>query len=112
MTAELALNSGMAMPALGFGVFQTPPTQTAEAVREALRVGYWLIDTAATYGNERGVGDAIVASGAERNALFVESKVWISDYGYHETLHAYDKSVRKLKVDVIDLFILHQALPG
>lgn len=112
MTPELTLNSGIAMPALGFGVFQTPPVETSGAVSEALRVGYRLIDTAAAYGNERGVGDAIGASGVERHALFVESKVWISDYGYEETLHAFDKSVRKLQVDVIDLFILHQALPG
>ncbi|MFE7196367.1 aldo/keto reductase [Microbacterium oxydans] len=112
MTTHLTLNNGVAMPALGFGVFQTPPAETADAVASALEVGYRLIDTAAAYGNERGVGDALRASGLPRDEVFLESKVWISDYGYEETLHAWEKSVRKLQVDVIDLFILHQALPG
>jgi len=112
MTNHLTLNNGVEMPALGFGVFQTPPAETAEAVASALEVGYRLIDTAAAYGNERGVGDALRASGIDRDEVFVESKVWISDYGYDQTLHAFEKSARKLQVDVIDLFILHQALPG
>ncbi|WP_396659302.1 aldo/keto reductase [Microbacterium oxydans] len=112
MTTHLTLNNGVAMPALGFGVFQTPPAETADAVASALEVGYRLIDTAAAYGNERGVGDALRASGLHRDEVFLETKVWISDYGYSETLHAWEKSVRKLQVDVIDLFILHQALPG
>ncbi|GAA1147635.1 aldo/keto reductase [Microbacterium oxydans] len=112
MTTHLTLNNGVAMPALGFGVFQTPPAETADAVASALEVGYRLIDTAAAYGNERGVGDALRASGLRRDEVFLETKVWISDYGYSETLHAWEKSVRKLQVDVIDLFILHQALPG
>ncbi|PRB15629.1 aldo/keto reductase [Microbacterium sp. MYb62] len=112
MTTHLTLNNGVEMPALGFGVFQTPPTETAEAVGAALDVGYRLIDTAAAYGNERGVGDALRASGLPRDEVFLETKVWISDYGYDETLHAWEKSIRKLQVDVIDLFILHQALPS
>jgi len=112
MTNPLILNNGIEMPALGFGVFQTPPAETAEAVAVALDTGYRLIDTAAAYANERGVGDAIRASGIDRDDVFIESKVWISDYGYDQTLHAYEKSARKLQVDVIDLFILHQALPG
>lgn len=109
---NLTLNNGVEMPAIGFGVFQTPPAETSEAVSAALSTGYRLIDTAAAYGNERGVGDALKASGLSRDEVFVESKVWISDYGYDETLHAFEKSARKLQVDVIDLFILHQALPG
>ena len=112
MTNHLTLNNGVEMPALGFGVFQTPPAETAEAVASALDTGYRLIDTAAAYANERGVGDALRASGIDRDDVFLESKVWISDYGYDQTLHAYEKSARKLQVDVIDLFILHQALPG
>jgi len=112
MTNHLTLNNGVEMPALGFGVFQTPPDETTTAVTSALSTGYRLIDTAAAYGNERGVGDAIRESGISRNEVFIESKVWISDYGYEETLHAFEKSARKLQVDVIDLFILHQALPG
>jgi len=106
------LNNGVEMPALGFGVFQTPPAETAEAVSVALSTGYRLIDTAAAYGNERGVGDAIRAAGLPLADVFIESKVWISDYGYDQTLHAFDKSARKLGVEVIDLFLLHQALPG
>lgn len=109
---HLTLNNGVEMPALGFGVFQTPPDETVKAVSSALSTGYRLIDTAAAYANERGVGDAIKASGLSRDNVFIESKVWISDYGYGETLHAFEKSARKLQVDVIDLFILHQALPG
>lgn len=109
---HLTLNNGVDMPALGFGVFQTPPDETVEAVSVALSTGYRLIDTAAAYANERGVGDAIKASGLARSDVFIESKVWISDYGYDETLHAFEKSARKLQVDVIDLFILHQALPS
>ncbi|GAB3599295.1 aldo/keto reductase [Microbacterium tumbae] len=112
MTNTLTLNNGVEIPAIGFGVFQTPPAETAEAVAVALETGYRLVDTAAAYANERGVGDALRASGSARDEVFIESKVWISDYGYEETLHAYEKSIRKLQVDVIDLFILHQALPG
>jgi 2,5-diketo-D-gluconate reductase A len=106
------LNNGVEMPALGFGVFQTPPEETAEAVATALQTGYRLIDTAAAYMNESAVGEAMRSSGLDRSEVFIETKVWISDFGYDETLHAFDKSSRKLEVDYIDLFILHQALPG
>lgn len=106
-----ALNNGVTMPNLGFGVFQTPPDATATAVTEALRLGYRHIDTAAAYANERGVGDAIRASGLARDQVFIETKIWISDYGYEETLHAWKKSAGKLAVDRIDLLLLHQALP-
>lgn len=112
MTSTITLNNGVVMPALGFGVFQTPPDATAEAVETALRVGYRHIDTAAAYLNERGVGDGIRRSGLDRSDIFIETKVWISDYGYDKTLHAFEKSVRKLGVDTLDLLILHQALPG
>lgn len=108
----LILNNGVTMPALGFGVFQTPPEHTAEAVRTALKVGYRHIDTAASYENERAVGDAIRESGIDRDEIFLESKVWLSDYGYEETRHAFEKSAGKLGVDVIDLFILHQPSPA
>jgi len=109
---KLTLNNGVEMPALGFGVFQTPPAETVDAVEAALRTGYRHIDTAAAYGNERGVGEAIRRSGVDRSEIFVETKVWISDYGYDATLHAFDKSAGKLGVDQLDLFILHQALPS
>ncbi|GAA2605468.1 oxidoreductase [Paractinoplanes durhamensis] len=104
---NLTLNNGVEMPALGFGVFQTPPDETRTAVTSALEAGYRHIDTAAAYGNERQVGEAAAGSG-----VFLETKIWISDYGYDETLHGFDKSAGKLGVDQIDLLILHQALPS
>ncbi|QDP96606.1 aldo/keto reductase [Microlunatus elymi] len=110
MSENITLNNGVEMPALGFGVFQTPPEETEAAVAEALTVGYRLIDTAAAYGNERGVGAAIRASGLDRSEVFIETKLWISDYGYDEALHAFDKSAGKLGVDQIDLLLLHQPL--
>ncbi|EAP98276.1 putative 2,5-diketo-D-gluconic acid reductase [Janibacter sp. HTCC2649] len=106
------LNNDVEMPALGFGVFQTPPDETITAVEVALETGYRHIDTAAAYGNEREVGEGLRRSGVARNEVFVETKVWISDYGYDETLHAFDKSAGKLGLEQLDLFILHQALPG
>jgi diketogulonate reductase-like aldo/keto reductase len=80
-TAALTLNNGVTMPALGLGVFQSPPQETAAAVEAALRNGYRLIDTAAAYGNEREVGEAVRASGLDRSEVFLETKIWISDYG-------------------------------
>lgn len=106
------LNNGVAIPALGLGVFQTPPEETTTAVASALQDGYRHIDTAAAYGNEREVGAAIRESGIDRSEVFIETKIWISDYGYEATLHAFDKSAGKLGVDQIDLLILHQALPS
>ncbi|WP_167042678.1 aldo/keto reductase [Salinibacterium sp. ZJ454] len=112
MTATLTLNNGVEMPALGFGVFQTPPDETTSAVEAALTTGYRHVDTAAAYLNEREVGEGIRRSGVDRSDVFIESKVWISDYGYDKTLHAFEKSARKLGVDQIDLFILHQPVPS
>ncbi|WP_037503030.1 aldo/keto reductase [Solirubrobacter soli] len=112
-TSEVVhLNNGVTMPALGLGVFQSPPEETTAAVAAALRSGYRLIDTAAAYGNEREVGDAVRASGLDRADVFLETKIWISDYGYDETLHGFEKSAAKLGVEQIDLLILHQALPS
>src|SRR3954468_3494086 len=111
-TTALTLNNGVTMPALGLGAFQSPPEETAAAVEAALREGYRLIDTAAAYGNEREVGEAIAASGIDRSEVFLETKIWISDYGYDETLHGFEKSAGKLGVEQIDLLILHQALPS
>ena len=108
----LTLNNGVALPALGLGVFQTPPDETRDAGGAAIRAGYRHIDTAAAYGNEREVGEAIASSSVDRSEIFVETKVWISDYGYDQTLHAFDKSAGKLGLDQIDLLILHQALPS
>src|SRR5690349_16401239 len=108
----LELNNGVTLPALGLGVFQSPPEETTAAVEAALREGYRHIDTAAAYGNEREVGDAVRASSLDRSEVFLETKIWISDYGYDETLHGFDKSAGKLGVEQIDLLILHQALPS
>jgi 2,5-diketo-D-gluconate reductase A len=112
MNMKVTLNNGVEMPALGLGVFQTPPQETTSAVAAALETGYRHVDTAAAYGNEREVGQAVADSDVDRSEVFIETKVWISDYGYEQTLHAFDKSAGKLGVDVIDLFILHQALPS
>ena len=112
ITPALKLTDGVEMPALGLGVFQSPPEETTAAVEAALRDGYRLIDTAAAYGNEREVGDAVRGSGLDRSEVFLETKIWISDYGYDETLHGFEKSARKLGVEQIDLLILHQALPS
>jgi diketogulonate reductase-like aldo/keto reductase len=111
-TNTITLNNDVTLPAIGLGVFQTPPEETATAVLEALKLGYRHIDTAAAYGNEREVGQAIRDSGVPRDEIFIETKIWISDYGYEETLHGFEKSAAKLGVDTIDLLILHQALPS
>ncbi len=110
--STLTLNNGVEMPALGLGVFQTPAEETRAAVEAALSAGYRHIDTAAAYGNERQVGEAVRNSGLDPSEVFLETKIWISDYGYDKTLHGFEKSARKLGVDQIDLLILHQALPS
>jgi diketogulonate reductase-like aldo/keto reductase len=97
---------------IGLGVFQSPPDATAAAVAEALRVGYRHIDTAAAYMNERQVGEGIRRSGLKRDEVFIETKIWINDYGYDETLHGFEKSAGKLGVEELDLLILHQPLPS
>src|SRR3954453_10894421 len=111
-TPALNLNNGVEIPALGLGVFQNPPEETTSAVAAALDTGYRHIDTAAAYGTEREVGEATRASGLDRSDVGVETKIWISDYGYDETLHGFEKSARKLGVEQIDLLLLHQALPS
>ena len=108
---NVTLNNGVTLPAIGYGVFQTPPTETAAAVETALKSGYRHIDTAAAYRNERGVGEGLRRSGLAREEVFLETKVWVSDYGYDETLHAFEKSATKLGVSVIDMLILHQPMP-
>ena len=109
---SITLNNAVELPALGLGVFQSPPEQTTSAVESALAAGYRLIDTAAAYANEREVGEGIRRSGVPRDEVFIETKVWISDYGYDATLHAFEKSTRKLGVDRLDLLLLHQPLPS
>jgi len=106
----MTLNNGIKMPSLGLGVFQTPPDVTTTAVQEALLFGYRHIDTAAAYFNECEVGEGIRRSGIDRDEVFIETKIWISDYGYDATMHAFDKSAGKLGVEQIDLLLLHQPL--
>jgi diketogulonate reductase-like aldo/keto reductase len=108
----ITLNNGITMPAIGLGVFQTPPQETRQAVLAALNASYRHIDTAAAYGNEREVGEAVHSSDLDRSEVFLETKIWISDYGYDETMHGFEKSSRKLGVEQIDLLILHQPLPS
>lgn len=111
MVELITLNNGVTMPPVGLGVYQTPPEETVAAVETAIELGYRHIDTAAAYGNEREVGEGLRRSGVPRKDVFVETKVWVSDYGFDTTLHAFEKSARKLGVDRIDLLILHQAQP-
>jgi 2,5-diketo-D-gluconate reductase A len=108
----LTLNNGVQMPALGFGVFQTSPQDTVSAVRTAIETGYRLIDTAASYDNEREVGEGIRAAALSRSELFVTTKLWISDYGSEKTPIGFDASLRRLGLDYLDLYLLHQPAPA
>jgi 2,5-diketo-D-gluconate reductase A len=108
----LTLNNGVTLPTIGLGVFQSAPDETATAVESALRAGYRHIDTAAAYGNEREVGEGLRRSGVDRDEVFIETKVWVTDYGYDQTLHAFEKATGKLGVDTLDLLILHQPVPS
>jgi diketogulonate reductase-like aldo/keto reductase len=107
----LTLNNDVTIPALGLGVFQSPPEETLTAVETALRDGYRLIDTAAAYDNEREVGEGIRRSGVDRDEIFVTTKLWMSDYGYDAAQVGFDASLRRLGVDHVDLYLLHQPVP-
>ena len=109
---NFTLNNGVQIPVIGFGVFQTPPAETTAAVLAAFETGYRHIDTAAAYGNEQGVGEALRRSGLARQDVFIETKVWVTDYGYDETLRAFDKAAAKLGIETIDLLLLHQPHVG
>ena len=104
------LNNGVEMPMLGYGVFQTPPEETARCVREALEIGYRLIDTAQAYANEKGVGAAVRASGVPREEVFITSKIWVANMNYERATASIDESLRRLGTDYIDLMLLHQAM--
>ncbi len=108
-TSTFTLNNGVEMPVIGLGVYQSAPEDTAQAVEAALRAGYRLIDTAAAYENEREVGQGLRDSGVSRDEVFLETKVWINDFGREEAIHAFDKAAGKLQVEQLDLLILHQA---
>ena len=108
----VTLNNGVQIPALGFGVFQTAPDDTITAVTAALGAGYRLIDTAAAYGNEREVGEAIRRYGIGRSEITIETKLWISDYGPGKAQVGFDASLRRLGLDYVDLYLLHQPTPA
>ncbi|MFD9486767.1 aldo/keto reductase [Streptomyces sp. NPDC059991] len=104
----VTLNNGVEMPTLGFGVYQIPAEQTEQAVSDALAAGYRSLDTAAAYRNEEAVGRAIKSSGIPRQDLFVTTKVWVSDAGEDKARRAFDASLRKLGLDHLDLYLIHQ----
>jgi 2,5-diketo-D-gluconate reductase A len=104
----VTLNNGVQMPILGFGVFQIPAEQTEQAVTDALAAGYRHLDTAASYGNEEAVGRAIAASGIAREELFVTTKLWVQDTGEQNTKKAFGASLRRLGLDYLDLYLIHQ----
>jgi 2,5-diketo-D-gluconate reductase A len=105
---DVTLNDGVRMPILGFGVYQIPPEQTEQAVTDALAAGYPHIDTAAAYVNEEAVGRAIAASGIPRDELFITTKLWVSDSGEDAARRAFDKSLQRLGLDHLDLYLIHQ----
>lgn len=109
MKNSVTLNNTVEMPLLGFGVFQIPDAETEKAVAEALEVGYRSIDTAAAYQNEAAVGRAIAASGIPRAELFITTKLWVQDAGDEANTHrAFDKSLERLGLDYLDLYLIHQ----
>ncbi|MFF4345203.1 aldo/keto reductase [Kitasatospora sp. NPDC001540] len=109
---NVTLNNGVRMPQLGFGVFQVPDEETTAAVAAALEAGYRSVDTAAVYGNERGVGKALAASGLPREELFVTTKLWNADQGHDATLRAFDASLDKLGLEYVDLYLIHWPTPA
>ena len=109
---SITLNNGIAMPQLGFGVWQIEDDQAFTTVGQALEAGYRSIDTAAIYGNEAGTGKALAASGIPREELFVTTKLWNSDQGYDATLRAFDTSLGKLGLEYVDLYLIHWPLPS
>ncbi|MFH8750405.1 aldo/keto reductase [Streptomyces rimosus] len=109
---HITLNNGVAMPQLGYGVWQVPDDEAFTAVGNALEAGYRSIDTAAIYGNEEGTGKALAASGIARDELFVTTKLWNDAQGYDSTLRAFDESLNKLGLEYIDLYLIHWPLPA
>jgi diketogulonate reductase-like aldo/keto reductase len=106
---SVRLNNGVQMPSLGFGVFQVPdPAECERSVRDAIDVGYRLLDTAASYGNEEAVGNAIRSHGIDRGDLFVTTKLWVQDTSYEGAKAAFERSINKLQLDYLDLYLIHQ----
>ncbi len=109
LVKHVVLNNGVKMPLLGFGVFQvTDLAECERSVEDALRVGYRLIDTAASYRNEGAVGNALKNSSIARENLFITTKLWLTDTGYEKTKKAFDRSMKLLGLDVLDLYLIHQ----
>jgi 2,5-diketo-D-gluconate reductase A len=109
---QLNLNDGNSIPQLGFGVFQVPPEETRQAVSQALQTGYRLIDTAAAYGNEAEVGEAIADSGVSRDEVFLTTKLWNDDQGHDNALSAFEHSLERLGMEYVDLYLIHWPAPA
>jgi 2,5-diketo-D-gluconate reductase A len=107
----LPLGDGALMPQLGLGLWRTPPQDAAEVVRTAIDAGYRLIDTAAVYGNEIGVGEGLRAAGTEAGSIFITTKLWNDQQGYDRTLRACDESLRRLGLDTVALYLIHWPAP-
>jgi diketogulonate reductase-like aldo/keto reductase len=113
LETTFSLNNGVRIPVLGLGVYQVASgSETEQAVLSALQAGYRLIDTARSYKNEKGVGNAVRASGVPREQVFVTTKLWNLDHGYDSTLRAFDKSLEELGLDYLDLFLIHWPVKG
>jgi 2,5-diketo-D-gluconate reductase A len=111
-TPTLALNDGCHIPQLGLGTWQIPNADAARTVAEAITIGYRHVDTAAVYQNEQGVGQGIAASGIARNQIFVTTKLWNTNHGYDSALRALDESLAHLKLDAVDLYLIHWPCPA
>lgn len=106
---KVTLNNGVEMPILGFGVFQVPdPEECERVVYEANQAGYRLIDTAAVYLNEEAVGKAVKKGGVRREDLFITTKLWVQDAGYESAKKAFERSLTRLQLDYLDLYLVHQ----
>ena len=106
---KITLRNGVSMPMIGYGTFQiTDAKQCRSCVADALAAGYRLVDTAAAYGNEEAVGEAVRQSGIARSELFITTKLWVQDAGYDSTLKAFDRSLKKLGLSYLDLYLIHQ----
>ncbi|GET18870.1 2,5-diketo-D-gluconic acid reductase [Ligilactobacillus agilis] len=107
LTSDLKLSNGVTIPGLGYGTYQTPPEDAYRAVTDALAVGYRHIDTAALYGNESGVGQAVKDSGLKREEVFITSKLWNTERGYDKAMVAFEKTLAELGTDYLDLYLIH-----
>jgi 2,5-diketo-D-gluconate reductase A len=109
---QIILHDGRAMPQFGLGVWQTPQDEAASVVKTAIEAGYRSIDTAAIYGNERGVGEGLQAAGVDRAELFITTKLWNDRQGFDSALKAFDNSLERLGLETVDLYLIHWPAPG